>query len=315
VRWTAALLTLLSLAGCTQVVPGSVGYAPSGSGGLRQSAAGMADGHLGTALVEQLTDRALESAIRVVHPTRVGAHRGPRQQAALSWSVGVEEAAGVRRIGIVLLSGLMLSAAGLVVAAPAAACSCAGIPTTAGAFASADAVFTGRLVSREVQHPNAPMRSSEDPALHVFAVDEVFKGVVHEQQGVVSADSGASCGLELSGAGPFVVFAAGSADRYTAALCDGSGALTPEVTEELRALADTASDGPAPPRPGAAGTDVPGLPTAVFATGGAAVLGLALVGWLLVHRRRRTASSSRSSGASQRQPRSSTPPGTGASGS
>ena len=33
-RWTAALLSLLALSGCTQVVPGSAEYAPSGSGGL-----------------------------------------------------------------------------------------------------------------------------------------------------------------------------------------------------------------------------------------------------------------------------------------
>ena len=33
-RWTAALLTLFALAGCTSVVPGAADYAPPGSGGL-----------------------------------------------------------------------------------------------------------------------------------------------------------------------------------------------------------------------------------------------------------------------------------------
>ena len=33
-RWTAALLTVLALTGCTSVVPGSADYAPPGSGGL-----------------------------------------------------------------------------------------------------------------------------------------------------------------------------------------------------------------------------------------------------------------------------------------
>jgi hypothetical protein len=43
------------------------------------------------------------------------------------------------------------------------------------------------------------------PALHVFAVDTVFKGTAHEQQGVVSPMSGATCGLELAGEGPFAL--------------------------------------------------------------------------------------------------------------
>jgi hypothetical protein len=43
-------------------------------------------------------------------------------------------------------------------------------------------------------------------------VDAVYKGAVHEEHGVVSPDSGASYGLELSGDGPVVVFATRSAD-------------------------------------------------------------------------------------------------------
>lgn len=199
-----------------------------------------------------------------------------------------EHAPSVRRTVLTLLLAGLVLAAGLFVASPVSACSCAGLPTTASAFESADAVFTGRLVSRAVQHPDWPVKSSGDPALHVFAVDEVFKGVVHEQQGVVSADSGATCGLDLPGAGPFVVFVTGSADRYTAALCDGSGTLTPEIEAELRELA--ASSGPVPPRPGASGTDFPGVPTAAYLAGGAAVLALAFAGWVFLRGRRRSAS-------------------------
>ena len=98
-----------------------------------------------------------------------------------------------------------------------------------------------------------------DPAVHVLAVDEVFKGVVHGEQGVVSADSGASCGLELSGEGPFVVYATGTDGDYRAGLCDGVTTVTPETEGELRSLAG--ATGRAAPRSGSAGTDAPGPPT------------------------------------------------------
>jgi hypothetical protein len=181
-----------------------------------------------------------------------------------------------------LLLGSLLAVAGVAVGTPASACSCAGIPSAGAAFASADAVFTGRLVAREVRHPDWPVISSGDPALHVFAVDEVFKGVVHEEQGVLSADSGASCGLELSGSGPFVVFATGSDREYSAGLCGGTTPATAEIRTELRALAET------PPQPlaGAAGTDPSGPQWPVLAATGALVL--ALAGWVLLRRRSRT---------------------------
>ena len=190
----------------------------------------------------------------------------------------------MRRIAAFLLLGALLSASGLVLATPASACSCAGIPPPAAAFASADAVFTGRLISREVSHPNWPMVSSGDPALHVFAVDEVFKGAVHEEQGVVSADSGATCGLELAGEGPFVVYATESDGRFTAGLCDGATPATAEEEAELRSLAGTTATGAdAAPLPGQAGTEGAGLPTAAYAAG---ALVLVLAGAVLLRRRR-----------------------------
>src|SRR3954467_2211060 len=99
---------------------------------------------------------------------------------------------------------MLFAAAGLLVASPAQACSCAEA-TTAQHVADADVVFTGTLLSRTVDHPDWPVMSRGAPALHVFAVDAVYKGDVHAEQGVVSAADGASCGLELAGDGPFVV--------------------------------------------------------------------------------------------------------------
>jgi hypothetical protein len=159
----------------------------------------------------------------------------------------------VHRIAVALLLGALLSAFGLALATPAAACSCATVPT-AEHFSRADIVFTGRLVSRTVEHPGGEISSSLDPALHVFTVDGVFKGTVGERQDVVSADFGASCGLELTGEGPFVVYATESDGGYTAGLCDGSGIATPELEAQLTALA-----GPAVVPGGDAGED-PGEP-------------------------------------------------------
>jgi hypothetical protein len=76
----------------------------------------------------------------------------------------------VRRTAVTLL----LMAAGLLVATPASACSCAG-QTTREFFDRADAVFTARLVSREEP---APMTSSADPALSGPAIAAVALGLV-----------------------------------------------------------------------------------------------------------------------------------------
>lgn len=155
----------------------------------------------------------------------------------------------MRRVWVSLLVGCLLAVAGVVVATPASACSCM-VRTAQQFFDGADVVFTGTLVSREVSHPPGPIASSDDPALHVFAVETVFKGTAEERQGVVSADFSSSCGLELSGDGPFVVFATRSADvaddQYAADLCGGSGPVDETLAAELTALAGPSTD-PAPP--------------------------------------------------------------------
>ncbi len=88
-------------------------------------------------------------------------------------------------------------------ATPAHACSCLA-STDADAFARADAVFVGRLIGYEV--PRRPT-SSLAPAVWKFKVRDVYKGKVLRKQEVVSAVSGASCGLEIPERGTFLVFA------------------------------------------------------------------------------------------------------------
>lgn len=85
----------------------------------------------------------------------------------------------------------------------AAACSCATASDKANAK-NADAVFTGTLLRRDVP---AQITSSADLATLTFAVSRVYKGDVAAEQQVTTAVSGASCGLEITGSGPFLVFA------------------------------------------------------------------------------------------------------------
>ena len=202
----------------------------------------------------------------------------------------------MRRTAVTLLLSGLLMAAGLLVATPASACSCVG-QTTQEFFDRADAVFTARLVSREEP---APMTSSADPALHVFAVDTVFKGTAHEEQAVLSPVSGATCGLELVGEGPFVVFASRSADlggepfatladdQYAAFLCGGTAPLTPALEAELTALSPAPAPSEEPPAPGAAGPADAGSALPGPAIAAVVALGLVVGTGALVHRRRRS---------------------------
>jgi hypothetical protein len=113
-------------------------------------------------------------------------------------------------------------------AVPAAACSCAPIDDE-GAFDAADVVFVGELIDYEPP-PRAEVMSSADPATWTFGVGEVFKGEAMAVQDVLSAVSGATCGLELPREHATVlVFAnhpAGGADGgngdLEASLCGGT---------------------------------------------------------------------------------------------
>jgi hypothetical protein len=158
-----------------------------------------------------------------------------------------------------------------VLAPAASACSCTG-GTAADHALRADAVFSGRLVDREVVGGTA---------LHVFAVGTVYAGEVSARQGVLSPASGASCGLELAGEGPFLVFADREDDRLAAGLCGGTAAWTPEAAAEVQMLT-----GASAPEPGAAGTELPGGPSDAALEAAVAVLLVGAFGGGLLLRRR-----------------------------
>lgn len=137
-----------------------------------------------------------------------------------------------RLVRLLVAALLGLGGAAVVVvgiASPASACSCAvGPPEDRAAadalYAAAGAVFTGRLVDRD--EPGVGLdgvSSSGDLATVTFAVDTVYKGRVAPRQDVLTPQSGASCGLELNGEGPFLMFAEQGADgALRSYLCSGN---------------------------------------------------------------------------------------------
>jgi hypothetical protein len=180
----------------------------------------------------------------------------------------------------------------------AAACSCAPV-TDAEAYDFAEVVFTGALV--EINTPEGDIVASNDPERFVFDVDQVYKGEAQARQSVVTAREGASCGLEISGPGPFVVFARLDDDSLT------SGAVEGEVysslysgTRPLTAGALPASFGtPSAPVTAPAAAEASSAPASntnessgaglwIAATFGVLVLVLGTGGAVAFHRRRST---------------------------
>ena len=163
-------------------------------------------------------------------------------------------------------------------ATPAHACSCAPL-NEAKYFRHADVVFTGTLIDRQ-EPPWQPVMSSGDPATLTFEVSRVYRGEAQRLQEIETAMEGASCGLEIEGSGPFLVFANDAPDGapLTASLCGGT-----------RAIADGG--------PPVFGASYPPVPTveepdnswadAKIATvvGSAVAVVLALAGWLRRERR------------------------------
>lgn len=169
-------------------------------------------------------------------------------------------------------------------AGPAAACSC-GATTDAQALTSADVVFSGELI--EVRTPPGVSYSSADPERFVFAVERVYKGDASAQQSVVTEREGASCGLELTGRGPFLVFA------YTDAVHDFDievGEVYSNLCNGSRAISDAPvpvefGDG-TPPAAGASPIGSPddgGIDVMPFVAAGAGALALA-GGWMAFRR-------------------------------
>ena len=188
------------------------------------------------------------------------------------------------------LGAVLLAAAVVLVPAGAAmACSCAEAPSDQQLVAGSDAVFTGTLVERHEPTRLFGVSSTSDPAVLVFEVDRVHKGSVAQRQGVETASSGASCGLELTQGREALVFADRVDGHLEGTLCGGSRELVPGE--------QPLGSGTAPH----AGSSVPvddGLRPVVMGPAGLAGLG-ALAALAVVARRRRRAATPAGAAAGQ----------------
>lgn len=198
---------------------------------------------------------------------------------------------------IATLAATLVVALGLVgaVPQPACACSCVGFSLQEH-FENADVVFAGTLVSRD--EDDGLLRSTADKATLTFEVSAVYKGKVAARQEIVTHASGASCGLELTGPGPHLVFGnAGGPDyeleagegQYIGTLCSGSRPLDAAAQAELKPLAKAGKPAAGTAGKPAAGTASPAGGTSTGWIGaGAAALVLIAAGTGLVWWRRRS---------------------------
>ena len=172
----------------------------------------------------------------------------------------------------------LLLAGFVVVGGPGPAWACSCVRDIGGSeddyfFRQADVVFTGTLTERR-EPPFSLTRSSADPATFVFRVEAVHKGRASRVQGLTSAMSGASCGIELPEGRSALVFAERRDGELTANLCGGSRVLAGDETPF-----DTVAD----PREGSS-IPLTGSGLWLSALGAAAVV-LAGVGFLVARRR------------------------------
>lgn len=114
----------------------------------------------------------------------------------------------------------------------AAACSCA-VTSSPELAKMADLVAEGVVVG--VDRPAEPQSSAEDVTYSV-ELTRVWKGPDLPQVAVLSAVSGASCGLEGIDEGAVIaLFSKEDGDAWRSNLCDGTGPMTDAVEAELTA--------------------------------------------------------------------------------
>jgi len=115
----------------------------------------------------------------------------------------------------------------VMLAAPTArvfACSCIEM-TPAIALANADVAFVGVVAA--INDPGSgPLIGSADPLRYTFALEQTLKGAPKLSLDVLSARSGASCGMEFAAAQRWRIYAyADEAGQLQTGLCSGNELL------------------------------------------------------------------------------------------
>ena len=192
---------------------------------------------------------------------------------------------------LVVLSGLVL-----VAPAPGWACSC-GVPggNVAKSFTkSADVVLVGTVTDREPPPPDEIM-STSDPATYTVAVERVLKGEAAATAEVLSAVSGASCGLEgIEIGAEYVVFAHLEGGDLWANACGGTQPASLDFVgevEDVTGSGEVIAVGGDEIAPQTLGNDVLparlAVPWWAWAGGLGLVVGLGVVATVVVGGRRR----------------------------
>ena len=165
-----------------------------------------------------------------------------------------------------ILAGVLLALTAVwLTPAPAYACSCV-TDSEPALIDNAGVIFTGTVTGDH---------SLGDTRTYTFAVDRVFRGQVFATQTVKTPTQGPACGLELSGAGPYLVLGYLQNGVLWANSCGGTrtGATPAELGSGY------------PPQPGSAPTGLTWTPTSGGVT---LVVGAAFIGIALVVARRRS---------------------------
>ena len=163
-----------------------------------------------------------------------------------------------RTAALVTATVLLVLAAGWVLPGRAYACGCT-TDSEPELFRNAQVIFTGTV---------SQQRALGDTRTYTFAVDRVYRGQALTSQSVSTPAQAPACGLELDGAGPYLVLGYVENGKLLANSCGGT-----------RPGAAPADLGPGyPPQAGAAPTGFTWTPTSGGATLvlGAAFLGIAV---------------------------------------
>jgi hypothetical protein len=145
-----------------------------------------------------------------------------------------------RLLGAALTVAVMAGGLVLIIAGPAAACSCPQWRSDAQRAARANALFIGELVGRRVDPLDwvgeIGSRPRSAPVVFIFEVSRVYKGAVSQRQEIVTPGDPGGCGGfgdGLRGPGPFLVFAHQGSNslyqlgpgQYGSSMCSGSRSL------------------------------------------------------------------------------------------
>ena len=114
------------------------------------------------------------------------------------------------------------------------ACSCEYPSSPDDALKNSDAVFSGKVLS--LQETNTGyMKSSADPVVVTFEVDDVWKGPQTKTITVSTAASSASCGYEFQEGEKYIVYANGQESSLSTGLCSRT-TLFANADEDLRSF-------------------------------------------------------------------------------